>query len=114
MPRHYFRLTDGAAILKNHEGIDLAGDASARDGAIAVAHHLKYDAAFLHWWGSRNSISNVRDHCSLGRLFGLKGVDQDLGGRSGRGRVLARDQRPVGDNVDTPVFDLGESGTEAE
>src|SRR5262245_43873206 len=27
----------------------------------------------------------------FGRLFGLKGVDQDLGGRTGRGRVLAGD-----------------------
>src|SRR5262245_50738052 len=54
-----------------------------------------------------------RQYC-LGRLFGLKGVDQDLGGRSGRGRVLTGDQQSVGDDVDTPVFDLGESGTEAE
>src|SRR5215471_19798403 len=50
----------------------------------------------------------------LGRLFGLKGVDQDLGGRSGRSRVLAGDQQSVGDDVDAPVFDLGESGAEAE
>src|SRR6516162_8326678 len=56
----------------------------------------------------------LRRHYCLGRLFGLKGVDQDLGGRSGRGRVLTGDQQSVGDDVDTPVFDLGESGTEAE
>ena len=62
----------------------------------------------------RNSIFNVRRHYCLGRLFALKGVDQDLGGRSGRGRILAGDQQPVGDDVDTPVFDLRESGTEAE
>src|SRR5262249_54946225 len=60
------------------------------------------------------SLVLVRRHYCLGRLFGLKGVDQDLGGRSGRGRVLAGDQQSVGDDVDTPVFDLGESGTEAE
>src|SRR5215813_7857531 len=47
----------------------------------------------------------ARYYC-LGRLFGLKGVDQDLGGRSGRGRVLTGDQQSVGDDVDTPVFDL--------
>src|SRR5262245_16353294 len=51
---------------------------------------------------------------AISGLFGSKGVDQDLGGRSGRGRVLAGDQQSVSDEVDTPVFDFGESGTEAE
>src|SRR5215831_4448126 len=59
-------------------------------------------------------VHNVRRHCCLGRLFDLEGVDQDLGGRSGVGRVLAGDQQSVGDDVDTPVFDLGKGGTEAE
>src|SRR5512132_4269390 len=80
-----------------------------------VPHHrLNTTAIDLPLSRSRNSISNVRRRYCLGRLFDLKGVDQDLGGRSGRGRVLAGDQQSVGDDVDIPVFDLGESGTEAE
>src|SRR5262245_1609335 len=50
----------------------------------------------------------------LARLFRLKAVDQDLGGRAGRGRVLAGDQQPIGYDVDAPVLDLREGGTEAE
>src|SRR5262245_35150713 len=48
------------------------------------------------------------------RLFGLTSVDQDLGGRAGRGRVLAGNQQPVDDKVDFPVLDLGEDGAESE
>src|SRR5262245_2254127 len=50
----------------------------------------------------------------LARLFRLEGVDQDLRGRAGRGRVLAGDQQPIGDDVDAPVLDFREGGTEAE
>ena len=44
----------------------------------------------------------------------LQSVDQDLGGRTGRGRVLTSDQETVLDRVDTPVFDLGIDRAEAE
>src|SRR5262245_40817580 len=48
------------------------------------------------------------------RLFGLKSVDQDLGGRAGRGRVLAGNEQPVEHHVAFPVLDLGEDGAESE
>jgi hypothetical protein len=52
MPRYYFRLTDGAAILENHEGLDLPGNAAARDDAIALARHLKHGDVMQGWnWG---------------------------------------------------------------
>lgn len=41
MPRYYFRLTDGTQVLENHTGIDLSGNAAARDDAAALAHPLK-------------------------------------------------------------------------
>lgn len=49
MPRYYFRLTDGAKVLSNHKGVDLAGDAAARDDAIALAHHLRHSVAMQGW-----------------------------------------------------------------
>ena len=52
MPRYYFRLTDDAAILENHEGIDLPGDAAARDDAIVLARQLKNGVVMQGWnWG---------------------------------------------------------------
>ena len=52
MPRYYFRLTDGAAVLENHEGLDLPGNAAARDDAIALARHLKHGDVMQGWnWG---------------------------------------------------------------
>ena len=32
MPRYYFHLTDGKQVLNNHKGIDLSGNAAAREG----------------------------------------------------------------------------------
>ena len=49
MPLYYFRLTDGAQVLDNHKGIDLAGDAAARDDAIAFAHDLRHGVILQGW-----------------------------------------------------------------
>jgi len=49
MPRYYFRLTDGAQVLDNHQGVDLAGDAAAREDAVALARDLKQGAAMPGW-----------------------------------------------------------------
>jgi len=39
--------------LENHEGIDLPGDAAARDDAIALARHLKHGVVMQGWnWES--------------------------------------------------------------
>ncbi len=35
MPRYYFHLTDGKQVLNNHKGIDLPGNAAAREDAAA-------------------------------------------------------------------------------
>jgi len=60
MPRYYFRLTDGAAILDNHEGIDLSGNAAARDDAVALARHLKYGVV-MQGWNWRGWFINIID-----------------------------------------------------
>ena len=37
MPLYFFQLTDGEQVLDNHQGLDLPGDAAARDDALALA-----------------------------------------------------------------------------
>jgi len=49
MPRYYFHLTNGEQILNNHQGLDLPGDAAARDDALALARDLKHGAAMRGW-----------------------------------------------------------------
>ncbi len=49
MPRYYFRLTDGSQALNNHKGIDLPGNAAARDEAVALARHLKHGIVMQPW-----------------------------------------------------------------
>ena len=41
MPRYYFHLTDGKNVLNNHKGIDLPGNAAAREDARKLAGDLK-------------------------------------------------------------------------
>lgn len=45
MPRYYFRLSDGKQVLSNHQGIDLAGPAAARQDAVTLARDLGRGAA---------------------------------------------------------------------
>jgi len=49
MPRYYFLLTNGEQVLDNHQGLDLPGDAAARDGALALARDLKHGAVMQGW-----------------------------------------------------------------
>jgi hypothetical protein len=49
MPRYYFHLTDGNQVLNNHKGIDLSGDAAARDDAMTLARDLKHGAVMRGW-----------------------------------------------------------------
>jgi hypothetical protein len=53
MPRYYFRLTDGKQVLSNHQGIDLAGPAAAREDAVAFARDLGGGAVMpgFNWAG---------------------------------------------------------------
>jgi hypothetical protein len=45
MPRYYSHPTDGKHVLNNHKGIDLPGNAAARDDALALARDLKDSAS---------------------------------------------------------------------
>ncbi len=53
MPRYFFRLTDGKQVLNNHQGIDLAGSAAAREDAVALAASLRHGAVMpgFNWGG---------------------------------------------------------------
>jgi hypothetical protein len=42
MPRYYFHLTDGKEMLKNPKGLDLPGNAAAREEAVILARDLKH------------------------------------------------------------------------
>jgi hypothetical protein len=42
MPRYHFHLTDGKSVLKDRGGLDLPGEASAREEAVVLAHELKH------------------------------------------------------------------------
>jgi hypothetical protein len=41
MARYYFHLTDGKQVLTTHEGVDLPGNAAAREEALRFAGELK-------------------------------------------------------------------------
>jgi hypothetical protein len=45
MPHYYFPLTDGKQVLDNHKGMNLAGDAAARDDAMELARDIAHRAA---------------------------------------------------------------------
>ena len=49
MPRYYFHLTDGEQVLDNHQGLDLPGEAAARDDALALARDLKRGNVMPGW-----------------------------------------------------------------
>ena len=51
MPRYYFHLTNGKQVLDNHKGINLPGDAAARNDAVELARDLKGGGALPeHDW----------------------------------------------------------------
>ena len=49
MPRYYFHLTDGKQVLTNHKGLDLPGNAAAREDAVRLARDLKHGKAMAGW-----------------------------------------------------------------
>jgi hypothetical protein len=42
MARYYFHLTDGSRVVTTHKGVDLPGDAAAREEALRFAGELKH------------------------------------------------------------------------
>jgi hypothetical protein len=49
MPRYYFHLTNGKQVLSNHKGIDLSGNAAAREDALALARDLEHEVVMAGW-----------------------------------------------------------------
>ena len=64
MPRYYFRLTDGNQVLNNHKGIDLPGNAAARENAVGLAGNLRHGAAMpgFNWGGWFVTIVDEHGH----------------------------------------------------
>jgi hypothetical protein len=62
MARYYFHLTDGKQVLSNHSGIDLPGDAAAREDALALARDLKGGAAMPGWDWTGWFVAIVDEH----------------------------------------------------
>ena len=49
--RYFFRLTDGKNELNPHDGIELLGNAAAREEAVKFAHEIKTQKALPeHKW----------------------------------------------------------------
>lgn len=62
MPRYFFHLTDGKHVLNNHQGIDLPGNAAAREDAVALARDLKNGKTMPGWNWSGWFVSIVDGH----------------------------------------------------
>jgi len=62
MPRYFFHLTDGKHVLNNHQGIDLPGNAAAREDAVALARDLKNGKTMPGWNWSGWFVSVVDSH----------------------------------------------------
>jgi len=61
MPRYYFHLTDGNQVLDNHRGVDLAGNAAARENAFALARDL-HGRALPGWNWAGWFVAIVDEH----------------------------------------------------
>jgi hypothetical protein len=49
MPRYFFHLTDGKNTLDNHQGLDLAGNAAAREAASDLTRDLRHGEKMPGW-----------------------------------------------------------------
>ena len=49
MPRYYFHSHRRQTVLNNHKGIDLSGNAAAREDALTLARDLKHGAVTPGW-----------------------------------------------------------------
>src|SRR5262245_39053723 len=106
----------GMLISRSHPESCLASSAISPDNSSMRSSSRRQSAAkplmIRTMRGERTSECFLLRH--VRSLSCLQSVDQDLGGRTGRGRVLTSDQETVLDRVDTPVFDLGIDRAEAE
>ncbi len=64
MPRYFFHLTDGKTVLNNHQGIDLPGNAAAREDARKLAGDLRHGAVMpgFQWDGWFVAVIDQHGH----------------------------------------------------
>jgi hypothetical protein len=66
MPRYFFQLTDGKQVVKSHkpEGLDMPGNAAAREEALMLARDLKHGKLMPErdWEGWFVQIVNDHGH----------------------------------------------------
>lgn len=64
MPRYHFHLTNGQEILDNPKGLDLPGNAAAREEAVVLARELKEGKAMpgRNWDGWFVEIKDDHGH----------------------------------------------------
>ena len=62
MSRYYFEVTDGKEVLRPPHGIDLLGNAAAREEAMRLAYDLKHSAERRNWDGWFVKITDSHGH----------------------------------------------------
>ena len=64
MPRYYFHVTDGRETLENPKGMDLPGNAAAREEAVVLANELRHGKAKpgRSWQGWFVTIKDQHGH----------------------------------------------------
>src|SRR5262249_60502869 len=81
MPRYYFHLSDGKQVLNNHKGIDLSGNAAAREDALVLARDLKHGAVMPGWDWSGWLVVIVDEHGHKGDevpIADVSGVNEEI------------------------------------
>jgi hypothetical protein len=58
MPRYFFHLTDGNSVLDDPDGLELPGEAAAREEAVLVAKDLNERLRPRDWTGW---VVSIRD-----------------------------------------------------
>jgi hypothetical protein len=64
MPRYYFDVTNGRETLENPKGMDLPGNAAAREEAVVLANELRHGRAKpgRSWQGWFVTIKDQHGH----------------------------------------------------
>ncbi|HYY39037.1 MAG TPA: hypothetical protein VE801_14945 [Xanthobacteraceae bacterium] len=64
MPRYYFHVTNGRETLENPKGMDLPGNAAAREEAVVLANELRHGKAKpgRSWQGWFVTIKDEHGH----------------------------------------------------
>src|SRR5262249_40933866 len=127
MPRYYFHITNGQESLDNSKGMDLPGNAAAREEAVVLASELRHGKvkpgrSWQGWFvsgvdqhghkGESRAIADMPDEAGL--PFALRGRADRLVGLSSSGRVPAspgsRPTRPPPDHREGGRRRIGRAG----